>query len=1018
MADKKRENSGVKNSRRNKADPVYGAQIREAERLLMEEESGKTPENDIPLHVAGHGGDGNSVSGKIGLNREETAGQQLAKLAEERSLLIKQLENGLEDREKVVQELTEKLEKMPAEKDRDSTDSEYLSDEDAQKLLERVLEAESGAQKERAEAEKRIEKARKAAERARKAKQQSNAVIKQAEKEVRDILDEADRKEKAIREEASLKQERFNITDSKMQEIIDDINGRRPIQEAETGTETADTAMMSPKEKKAYIRAEKKALRERRRAERKKLAETKKLARNGYLPRKTQEQLIEDAIMEMIDENNLFGEARKSVKELVVCDGVDPNNNGYLVLNDSGQDIYVMCMYIEKNRRKNDFAVTYEKLMNTKGVTTSIYIEPMRDGKAVRTMDKRVLILDSEQQGAAKDGDRNRYRKLGSKLRDTEKYADDVESGNNNLYEVSFIFVLWNTSLEQLMIDVNEFHNTALNSGNIELCSCYSTHPEAFLSAAPMNRLYKAGTGLVKTCCVKKHVMDTYSLSCIFNHTRSDFYHENGIIAGRNMSTGRPATFDCYDKMFDSYGVVVCGSTGTGKSATIKMYFTRYADFGVRIASIDFEKVGSRGEYSRACEAVGGQNFVIKVGSEYTINLFELDTQLEYDESTDLEYEDLNVMDKVSDLVNIIYTMATYGKNKPSYDTEVYFEEIIRKIVMELYEERGIHDHDVASLFRPAQLYGERVKKKLPVITDFYKRLLLEQKRNGDSLKDQAYSLLRSAMQSYVRYAAYTLDTLKFFSREEVDLMKRNDIGQVIYEDVEGNSHVVEVVVGTRSFFDGQSTIHVDLDTPWINIDISQMIDADRPIAEAIAANYLNENFVKKNSSNPRKAKKRIIMIDECHKMFPYEHLRIFLADLYRTARKRLISPWVCTQALHDFHGFAETEAILEQTSIMLLLKQEPNHEEYIKKVTRMTDAQIKMLMELGGNPMDKSQGNSRKGELCMIMKGHAAFIKVDYLMDSEFDAVETDMLKIQEMHGRMYNGRRTEDNAVIQDVS
>ena len=641
MADRKRENSGAKNSRRNKADPGYGAQIREAERMLTEEQNGENPNNNKSA---------DSTSEKNERSREDTAEQKLAKLAEERSLLIKQLENGLEEREKVVQELTEKLEKMPVGKDCDGTSNEYLSDEDAQKLLERVLEAENGAQKEKAEAEKRIEKARKAAERARKAKQQSDAVIKQAEKEVRDILDEADRKEKAIREEASLKQEHFNITDSKMQEIIDDINSRRPVQETESGTEAADTAVMSPKEKKAYIRAEKKALRERRRAERKKLAETKKLARNGYLPRKTQEQLIEDAIMEMIDENNLFGEARKSVKELVMCDGVDPNNNGYLVLNDSGQDIYVMCMYIEKNKRKNDFAVTYEKLMNTKGVTTSIYIEPMRDGKAVRTMDKRVLILDSEQQGAAKDGDRNRYRKLGSKLRDTEKYADDVESGNNNLYEVSFIFVLWNTSLEQLMIDVNEFHNTALNSGNIELCSCYSTHPEAFLSAAPMNRLYKAGTGLVKTCCVKKHVMDTYSLSCIFNHTRSDFYHENGIIAGRNMSTGRPATFDCYDKMFDSYGVVVCGSTGTGKSATIKMYFTRYADFGVRIASIDFEKVGSRGEYSRACEAVGGQNFVIKVGSEYTINLFELDTQLEYDESTDLEYEDLNVMDKVSDL--------------------------------------------------------------------------------------------------------------------------------------------------------------------------------------------------------------------------------------------------------------------------------------------------------------------------------------------------------------------------------
>ena len=383
MADRKRENSGAKNSRRNKADPGYGAQIREAERMLTEEQNGENPNNNKSA---------DSTSEKNERSREDTAEQKLAKLAEERSLLIKQLENGLEEREKVVQELTEKLEKMPVGKDCDGTSNEYLSDEDAQKLLERVLEAENGAQKEKAEAEKRIEKARKAAERARKAKQQSDAVIKQAEKEVRDILDEADRKEKAIREEASLKQEHFNITDSKMQEIIDDINSRRPVQETESGTEAADTAVMSPKEKKAYIRAEKKALRERRRAERKKLAETKKLARNGYLPRKTQEQLIEDAIMEMIDENNLFGEARKSVKELVMCDGVDPNNNGYLVLNDSGQDIYVMCMYIEKNKRKNDFAVTYEKLMNTKGVTTSIYIEPMRDGKAVRTMDKRVLI--------------------------------------------------------------------------------------------------------------------------------------------------------------------------------------------------------------------------------------------------------------------------------------------------------------------------------------------------------------------------------------------------------------------------------------------------------------------------------------------------------------------------------------------------------------------------------------------------------------------------------------------------
>ena len=31
------------------------------------------------------------------------------------------------------------------------------------------------------------------------------------------------------------------------------------------------------------------------------------------------------------------------------------------------------------------------------------------------------------------------------------------------------------------------------------------------------------------------------------------------------------------------------------------------------------------------------------------------------------------------------------------------------------------------------QLYGEKGEKEAPVITDFYKRLLLEQKRNSDS---------------------------------------------------------------------------------------------------------------------------------------------------------------------------------------------------------------------------------------------------------------------------------------------
>lgn len=785
--------------------------------------------------------------------------------------------------------------------------------------------------------------------------------------------------------------------------IQEEKNKNRKIKDAEDENADEDEGLtksqMRAREKAR--RREQKLLRRTGRAERRK---THRMAKKGYLPEKTQEQIIEDAIRHMIDENNLFGEARRDIKELIAGDGIDPNHNGYLILNDCGRDIYVMCMYIEKNPRKNEFAGTYETLMNSKGVTTSIHIEPLTDGKASKAMDKRILILDSEQQGAEKDGDRNRYRKLGSKLRDAENYAEEVEVGAKKMFEVSFIFVLHSTDLDQLMLDANEFHNKALNAG-IDVCSCFGVHPEAFISAFPTNRLYRAESGLVRTTCVKKHTMDAESLACIFNHTKSDFYHENGIIAGRNMNTGRAATFDPYDRMFDSYGVIVSGATGTGKSATVKMYLTRFTDFNMKIASIDFERVGSRGEYSSACEMSGGQNFVVKVGSDEIINLFEIDTQTEYDESGNTEYEDLLLMDKVSDLVNLLMTMATYSKSKPDYDTEVFYEEIIRKIVIDLFDERGIADHDINSLYE-TDINGNRVKKQLPTITDFYRKLLLESRRNKSRLKDKAFELLISSMQGFVKYCAYTDDTLKFFTKEEAEQLGRNADGQVVYVDEDGAEHTVEVVVGTRSFFDGQSTIKVDMETPWINIDISQLIEADRPIAEAIAANYLNENFIKKNSANPRKASKRIIMIDECHKMFIYEHLRRFLSDLYRTARKRLISPWLITQALYDFSGYKETESILEQTSTMILLKQD-KHTDFIKKTTRMTDAQISMLMGLGGDPLDKTQGNARKGELCMVMKGHPVFIKVDYLEDSEFGIVETDLMKIKEKH----EGRRMKDD-------
>lgn len=137
MADGKREGCGSENSRRNKTDSVYSAGIREAELMLAGEEDGETFGNGMEDSGGIYG-----VLQKNDFSTEDTAEQKLARMVEERNILIKQLESG----------------------------------------IGRALEEETEAQRARNEAEERIEKAKKAAEQAKKAKQKAEGIIRQAEK--------------------------------------------------------------------------------------------------------------------------------------------------------------------------------------------------------------------------------------------------------------------------------------------------------------------------------------------------------------------------------------------------------------------------------------------------------------------------------------------------------------------------------------------------------------------------------------------------------------------------------------------------------------------------------------------------------------------------------------------------------------------------------------------------------------------------------------------------------------------
>lgn len=690
--------------------------------------------------------------------------------------------------------------------------------------------------------------------------------------------------------------------------------------------------------------------------------------------------------------NPLLYTERKVLKEFLAPDAVDPNNYGYVKLQDAGRDVYVRTCYVDELPKNVRFANTFTDLFNFPNAMAQVRIVPQTSEESIKLVDKQVTDFDTERSMAAKSGDRNSYRKADTKLANAEGWGRDIESGDNRFYETSFMFQSHAETLEELNTMGNDLYSKARGK-DVKVVSCYGVEPEAYKSGFPTNRIFRSKSGPVKTDTVKTQLMDVFSLSTIFNHTRSSFYHKNGVFMGRVLDTGKPVTLDPFDVSMEAYNIIVSGKTGTGKSASVKMLLSRSADFGLKYCSVDSEARGKQGEYSILTKKLGGENFQIHAGSNEIVNLFEISSEMEYDETRGVEEETLHLTERISIVKGILMTMLKYGKREPAFDDATAMESIVEEIIAHLYDIRGIRDGEPDSLY--ANSGFTKVKKPLPTITEFYIETLKRQKVNINEFHTKAYALILDGLKSYVRELYYVPKIVRILTKEEYEKLPMDEDGYRYYEN--GDERIMAISIkGVRAYYDGQSTIKVDLDTPAVNLDISQMPKNDMPIGMVIATNFLNENIIKKNSANPKRLQKRAILIDEAHRMFPYPELRVFLTDLYRSARKRYIAAICCTQALSDFKLYEETKTIVQQSPMIFLLRQDAQDREYLAEATPLSPGQLMRLFQLGGT-VGKSGSVAKKGQVCMIINKNVAFVQMDYLKNTEIEVVETDMQKIDE---------------------
>ena len=429
-------------------------------------------------------------------------------------------------------------------------------------------------------------------------------------------------------------------------------------------------------------------------------------------------------------------------------------------------------------------------------------------------------------------------------------------------------------------------------------------------------------------------------MATVFPFTTSEVGHLTGIPLGFNAQTGVPILFDNFHDSLTNYNMVIFAKSGAGKSVTMKTLVSRSAVLmGIESLALDAE-----GEYSIVAESLGGINVVLSPNSKTIINLFDIETEVVKDEITGREKSVINVESKVEDVTQALVTMAR-GSTK-SMDVNELTKQIIAEAVSEEYARVGI-TNDPNSLYTVARTVVDnnfigKEKKLMPTIGSWYKRIQEKARENKNPDYNFHYSYLLKVMKQYIR---------------EYD--------------------------GQMAYFDGQSTFELLDGAPFINLDISQLEERfARPLAQQILLSWIWEKYVKKNSEDRKKARKKRVLVDEAWMLLPYPEAVDFLNTMARRARKRNVSLAIISQRFQDFYEKPEAQAVLTSSDTKLFLAQDKSEIQYLKEVFKLSEGEAGFLV------------TCNKGEGVFKVGAETAIIQIQPTR-KEFEFVETNLNKI-----------------------
>ena len=651
--------------------------------------------------------------------------------------------------------------------------------------------------------------------------------------------------------------------------------------------------------------------------------------------RKQREQEDQERQLNIEEESKRFLK-RKTIKEIIAPSGIDASHIDHLEIISNAKR-YARSFFVSSLPRMATFPEIFRNLYMFGDVNTSIYIKPIKEERSQNELNRAINELETERIVAADRGNINRESTLSQKRFEAEELRDQIAAGFNKLYEASVVSTLFAYSLEDLD-RYTKLLASEMSKNLVGMKTAWGMQEEAFQSNIP----------LLNDKLERTHTFDRNSMGTVFPFTTSEVGHDTGVPLGFNKQTGTPILFDNFHSSLTNYNMVIFAKSGAGKSVTMKTLISRSSVLmGIESLALDAE-----GEYTIVAESLGGINVVISPTSKTVINLFDVEPETVKDEITGKERMVVSIENKVEDVTQALVTMAK-GSTKSDEVNELT-KQIIAEIIYEEYAALGINS-DPNSLYlsnSQNQIHGRgnmlaKSKKQMPTIGSWYKRLIQKARENTNKNYEYHYSYLLKVMKQYIR---------------EYD--------------------------GQMAYFDGQSTFDLLDEAPFINIDISQLEERfARPLAQQILLSWIWEKYVKKNSEDRKRAKKKRVLVDEAWMLLPYPEAVDFLNKMARRARKRNVSLAIISQRFQDFYEKPEAQAVLTSSDTKLFLAQDKSEIQYLKEVFKLSEGEAGFLV------------TCQRGEGLLKVGAETAILKI-MPTKKEFEFVETNLNKLVNSNG------------------